>query len=45
MNKKKGWDQKTKIGIVEGPVEEVSLKELTSAMKKMKSGKHLDFQK
>ena len=39
MNKENAWDQKTKIGIVEGPVEEVSLEEITSAIKKMKLGK------
>ena len=39
MNKENAWDQKTEIGIVEGPVEEVSLEEITSAMKKIKLGK------
>ena len=39
MNKENAWDQKTEIGIVEGAVEEVSLEEITKAMKKMKLGK------
>ena len=39
MNKENAWDQKTEIGIVEGPMEEVSLEEITIAMKKMKLGK------
>ena len=39
MNKKNAWDQKTKIIIVEDPVEEVFLEEITSAMKKIKLGK------
>ena len=39
MNKVNAWDQKTEIGIIEGPVEKVFLKEITSAMKKMKLGK------
>ena len=39
MNKENAWDQKTDIGIVEGPVEEVFLEEITSAIKKMKLGK------
>ena len=39
MNKENTWDQKTEIGIVEGPVKEVSLEKITSAMKKMKLGK------
>ena len=39
MHKENAWNQKTEIGIVEGPVEKVSLKEITSAMKKMKLGK------
>ena len=39
MKKKNAWDQKTKIGIVRGAVEEVSLEKITSAMKKMKTGK------
>ena len=44
MNKENVWDQKTEICIVEGPVEKVvSLKKITSAMKKMKLEKHLDF--
>ena len=38
-NKKNAWDQYTKIGIVEGPVEEISIEEITCAMKKMKLGK------
>ena len=38
MNKENAWDQKTEIGIVEGPGEKVSL-EKTSTMKKMKWGK------
>ena len=36
MNKKNVWDQKTEIGIVEGPVKEVFLEEITIAMKKIK---------
>ena len=36
MNKENAWDLKTEIGIVEGPVEEVSLEEITIAIKKMK---------
>ena len=39
MNKENAWDQKTKIGIVEGLVEEVSLEEITNVIKKMKFGK------
>ena len=39
INKENAWDQKTDIGIVKGPVEEASLKEITSVMKKMKLGK------
>ena len=39
INKVNAWDQKTEIGIMEGPVEEVSLQEKTSAMKKVKLGK------
>ena len=39
MIKENAWDQKTEIGIVEGPVEEVSLEETIIATKKMKSGK------
>ena len=39
MNKNNAWDQKTEIGIVEGPVEKVSLEKITNAMKKMKLGK------
>ena len=39
MNKENAWDQKTEIGLVEGPVEEVSLEVITSAIKKMKLGK------
>ena len=38
-NKENAWDQKTKIGIVEGLVEEVSLEEITNVIKKMKFGK------
>ena len=34
INKENAWDQKTKIGIVESPMEEVSLEEITSAIKK-----------
>ena len=34
MNKENKWDQKTEIGVVKGPVEEVSLKEIISAIKK-----------
>ena len=36
MNKEIAWDKKTEIGIVKGPVKEVSLEEITSTMKKMK---------
>ena len=36
INKENAWDQDNEIGIVEGPVEEVSLEEKTSAMKKIK---------
>ena len=39
VDKENAWDQKTEIDIVEGPVEEVSLEEITSALKKMKLGK------
>ena len=39
MSKENVWDQKTKIGVVEGSMEEVSLEEITSAIKKMKLGK------
>ena len=39
MNKENAWDQKTEIGIMEGPVREVFLEKITSAMKKMKLGK------
>ena len=39
MNKENAWDQKTKIGIVDSPVKEVSLEEITIAVKKMKLGK------
>ena len=43
INKKNAWDQKTKINMVEGPVEEVSLEEITIAIKKMKLGKASGF--
>ena len=43
MNKENVWDQNTEIGIVEGLAEEVSLKEITSAMNKMKLGKASRF--
>ena len=36
MNKENAWDQKTDVGIVEGPVKEVYLEEITIAMKKIK---------
>ena len=39
MNKENAMDQKTDIGIVEGPVEEVFLEVITSPIKKMKLGK------
>ena len=39
MNKENAWNQKTEIGIVEGPVEELFFEEITSAMKKIKLGK------
>ena len=39
MNTKNAWDQNNEISIVEGPVEKVFLKEITIAVKKMKSGK------
>ena len=39
MNKENAWDQKTEIARVKDPVEKVSLKKTTSAMKKMKLGK------
>ena len=39
MNKENAWDQKAEISIVEGPMEEISLEEITNAIKKMKSGK------
>ena len=39
INKENAWDQKTEINIVEDLVEEVSLEEITNAMKKMKLGK------
>ena len=38
INKKNAWHQKTEICIEEGPVKEVPLEEITSAMKKMKLG-------
>ena len=38
-NKENAWDQKTEIDIVEGSMEELSLGEITSAIKKMKLGK------
>ena len=43
MMNKNAWDQKTKIGIVESPVAEVSLEEITSAVKKIKLGKASGF--
>ena len=39
INKENAQDQKTETGILEIPVEEVFLEEITSAMKKMKLGK------
>ena len=39
MNKENALDQNIEIGIVEGPMEEISLEEITIAMKKMKLGK------
>ena len=36
VNKENAWDQKTEIGMVKDPVKEVSLEEITSAIKKMK---------
>ena len=39
INKENTWDRKTEIGIVEDPVEEVSLEKITSAIKKMILGK------
>ena len=39
MKKENAWDQNNEIAIVEDPVEEVSLGEITIAMKKMKLGK------
>ena len=39
INKENTWDQKTEISKVEGPVEEVFIKEITIAMKKIKLGK------
>ena len=39
INKENAWNQKTKIGIVEGLEEKVFIEEITSAMKKMKLGK------
>ena len=39
INKENAWDQKTEISVVEGPVEKVSLAEITSAIKKMKLAK------
>ena len=39
MNKENAWDQNNEIAIVEDSVEEVSLEEITIAMKKMKLGK------
>ena len=32
MNKENAWNQKTEIDIVEGSVEEVSIKEITSVI-------------
>ena len=39
MNKENAWEQKTEIGIVKGPMEEVSLEEITSVIQKMKLAK------
>ena len=39
MNEQNTWEQKMEIGIVKGSVKEVSLEEITIAMKKMKIGK------
>ena len=39
MNKEKAWGQKTKIGTVGSPMKEVSLEEITIAIKKIKLGK------
>ena len=39
MNKENAQDQKIEIGTAEGPVKQVSLEEITIAMKKMKLGK------
>ena len=36
MNKQNVWDQKTEIATVEGPVKDISLEEITVAMKKIK---------
>ena len=43
MNKENSWDQKTEIGLVKGPVEKVSLEEITIAMRKMKLEKTSGF--
>ena len=45
MNKKNAWDQKTEIGIAEGSVEEIFLKEITSAIKKSKLEKASELQR
>ena len=41
IDKENAWDQKffDDICVVEGPVEEISIEEITSAIKKMKLGK------
>ena len=39
MHKKNACDQKTEIVIMEGPVEEVVIEEITSVMKNMQLGK------
>ena len=43
LNKENAWDQKTEIDIMEGPVKEVSLEEITIAMKKTKLRKATGF--
>ena len=43
INKKNAWDQKTEIGIVEGPIEEVSFEEIKNSIKKMKLGKAFEL--
>ena len=45
MKKENAWDQMTEIGMVEGPVEEISLEEKTSAIKKIKLGKAFGLSK